>query len=62
MKKLLTFEIANPQKFNADLDPVFHLNAGPDTTSHFNVDPDPATHQSDEDLSPQVYRPSRTLF
>ncbi len=44
--------VADPYHFIADPDPAFHLNA----------DPDPAPHQSDEDLRPLVYGPSRAPF
>ncbi len=46
-------EVAEPQKFNAYLNAVIHLDANPDPTFHFNVDPDLA-HQSDENLRLQV--------
>ncbi len=41
--------VADPPHFNADPDPIFD----------FKVDPDP--HQSDVNLRPVVYRPSRIL-
>ncbi len=46
--------VADPHHFNADLDPAFHLNVDPD--------PDPAPHQSDGNLRPVVYVPSRAPF
>ncbi len=46
--------VADPHHFNADPDPAFHSSADPD--------PDPALHQSDGNLRPLVYRPSRAPF
>jgi hypothetical protein len=54
--------VADPFHFIADPGPAFHLNADPDPSFHFNADPDPAPHQSDEDLRPLVYGPSRAPF
>ncbi len=56
---------ANPDPafhFNADPDPAFHFNADPDPSFHYNADPDPAPHQSDGNLRPLVFRPSRAPF
>jgi hypothetical protein len=49
---VLYFRVADPQHFNADPHPAFHINA----------DPDPASHQSDKNLRPLVYRPSKVPF
>ncbi len=38
------------------------FTADPDAIFHFNTDPDPASNQSDENLRPLVYRPSRAPF
>jgi hypothetical protein len=48
----------------ADPDPAFHFNADPDTDPvfHFYMDSDNPPHQSDANLHPLVYRPSRALF
>jgi hypothetical protein len=58
--------IAVPHHFSADPDPAFHLNANtdPDSEIHFKADPvpDPAFHQSDANLRPLIYRPSRDPF
>jgi hypothetical protein len=50
--------------FNAYPDTVFRLNADPDSVFHLNgdQDPDPAPRQSDGNLRPLVYRPSRSPF
>jgi len=55
---------ANPHHFNADpnSDPAFYFNADPGTDFHFNADPDPSSRQSDANLGPPVYRPSRASF
>ncbi len=56
--------VADPHHLNADPDPGFHLNANPnpDLAFHSNADPDPAPRQSDRNLRPLVYRPSRASF
>ncbi len=46
--------------FNAD--PVFYFNADPDQNFHFNANPNPAPRQSDANIRPLVYRPSRVPF
>jgi hypothetical protein len=53
--------VADPHHFNADPDPSIHCNVGTDPTFHLNAgpDPDPAPHQSEANLQPLVYRPSR---
>ncbi len=33
--------VADPHQFEADPEPVCHLDADPDPTFHFNADPDP---------------------
>ncbi len=50
--------------FNADPEPAFPFNAdtNPDPAFHFKVDLDPALLQSDGNLRPLVYRPSRAPF
>ncbi len=56
--------VADSHQFNADPDPSFCCHADLDPTFHFNADPDPdldpAPHQSDANLRPSVYRPSRS--
>jgi hypothetical protein len=58
--------VADPHHFNADPDPVSHFIADPvpDPAFHFNADPDPdpALLESDGNLRPPVYRPSRAPF
>ncbi len=52
--------VADPYHCKADPDPALHFNADTDPTFHLNPDPDP--HQSDVDMRPLVYRPSRAPF
>jgi hypothetical protein len=61
---ILESRVADPHPFNTDPDPFFHFNADPDTIFHFNADLDleSAPHQSDVNLRPLVYRPSRASF
>ncbi len=59
---LVLRRVADPRHFNADPHPAFHFNADPDPAFHLNADPDPAPLQSDENLRPPIYRPSRALF
>jgi hypothetical protein len=47
---------------NADPDPAFHFNVDPDPAFHSNADLVPAPHESDGNLRPMVYRPSRASF
>ncbi len=60
--------VTNTDYFNADPVPAFQVNADPDPVFHFNADagpypaPAPAFYQSDGNLRPLVYRPSRTPF
>ncbi len=44
--------VADPNHFNADLDPPFHFNADPDPAFHFDADPnlDQAPLSSDVNL------------
>jgi hypothetical protein len=61
---LLALVGLDPHHFNADPDPAFHFNEDPDPAFYFNVDtdPNPAPHQSDGNLRPLVYRPSKVPF
>jgi hypothetical protein len=56
---LVVTRVADPHHLNADPDQSFQFNADWDPDFYFNADPDPAPNQSDENLRPLVYRPSR---
>jgi hypothetical protein len=60
----ITHRVADLHHFNAELDPAFHFDADSDLALLFNEDPDPdpAPHQSNANLRPLVYRPSRAPF
>jgi hypothetical protein len=51
---ILESRVADPHPFNTDPDPFFHFIA--------DLDLESAPHQSDANLRPLVYRPSRASF
>ncbi len=59
-----TTRVADPHHFNEHSNPSLYFNADPDQTFHLNVDQDQdiAPHQSDVNLLPLIYRPSRAPF
>ncbi len=68
MQRLTTSRIvtgvADLNHLNADPDPAFHFNADSDPAFHLNsdTDPDPAPLQSDANLRPLFYTPSKAAF
>ncbi len=66
---LANSRVADPHHINADPNPAFHdksdpdpavhYKSDPDPAVHFNADTDPVPHQSDGNLRPLVYKPSR---
>ncbi len=54
--------VADPHHLNADSDLAFHFTADQDPTGHVYADPDHAPHESEANLRPLVYRPSRAPF
>ncbi len=54
--------VSDPLYFNADPGTPFHFNADPDPTFHLDADLDPVPHQSDANLRPGAYRPSKAPF
>jgi hypothetical protein len=54
--------VADPLHLNADPDLAFHFTADQDPIGHVYADQDHAPHESEANLRPLVYRPSRAPF